>query len=164
MLTVYVFHNSIHSPFHVLTAYSIRAWYLHTFSIPRVKCVQYTCVTIPSIFHSTCKMLTVCVFDNSIHSPFIVLTLYSIHVWHLHAFSIPRVKCLQYTCVTIPSILHSTCKMLTVYVCDISIHSPFHVLNAYSIRAWHLHTFSIPRIKCLHYACFTIPSILHSSC
>jgi hypothetical protein len=66
--------------------------------------------------------------------------------WNCHTRILyARVKCVQYTCVTIPSIFHSTCKMLTVYVCDISIHSPFHVLNAYSLRVLQFHPFSIPR-------------------
>jgi hypothetical protein len=155
---------SIHSPFHVLNAYSIRVWYLHAFSIPRVKCLQYTCVTIPSILHSTCKMLTVYVCDISIHSPFHVLNAYSIRVLQFHPFSIPRFNCIQYTCMTSPYILHSTYKMLTLCVFDNSIHSPFIVLTVYSIHVWHLHTFSIPRVKCLQYACLIIPSILHWSC
>ena len=129
MFTVYACDISIHSPFHMLNAYSIRVWHLHPFSIARANCLQYTCLT-------------------SIHSP----------------FSIPRVKCLQYAWVTSPSIPHSTCKMHILCMCDISIHSPFDVLTAYSIRVWQFHPFSIPRVNWLQHTCMTSPSIVHSWC
>jgi hypothetical protein len=137
LITVCVFDNSIHSPFMVLTAYSIRVWHLHPFSIPRVKCLQYTCVTSPSILHSTCKR------NGEWMELSHTYTVSILHVeWRMYG-DVIHVYC---------SIFHSTCKMLTVYVCDISIHSPFHGSNAYSIRAWHLYAFSIPRVEyCKHF-------------
>jgi hypothetical protein len=109
-------------------------WHLHPFSIPRVNCLQYTCVTFLSILHSTCWLLTVYVCDISIHSPFHVLTSYNIRVWHFypfpfHVLTAYSIRVWHFYPFSIPRVRH-----LTVYVCDISIHSPFHVLTASHVK------------------------------